>query len=154
MGRDPYESEPPPEQIPAHELGPDAIEERERILAKTGILLTQAARFLAEQGRPPKPGGARIEVQRGHVILAAEILFVPETERRLPWLSNYIGCLPFHSCFISHSVKDRGFCDRLYADLRSEGVKCWYFPEQATWGELVWGEIDRGIRFHDKLVVV
>ena len=35
-----------------------------------------------------------------------------------------------------------------------EGVRCWYFPEDAKWGESVWGEIDRSIRRYDKLVVV
>lgn len=62
--------------------------------------------------------------------------------------------IEFYSCFITHSAKDKHFCERLYADLQANGVRVWYFPEDATWGEAVWGEIDRSIRIYDKLVVV
>ena len=62
--------------------------------------------------------------------------------------------IEFYSCFISYSDKDKEFCERLYADLQAKGVRCWYFPEDATWGKSVWGEIDRSIRVYDKLVVV
>lgn len=62
--------------------------------------------------------------------------------------------IEFYSCFISHSGKDRTFCERLYADLQAKGVRVWYFPEDAKWGESVWGEIDRSIKIYDKLVVV
>ncbi len=60
----------------------------------------------------------------------------------------------FYKCFISHSSKDKRFCDRVYADLQAKGVRCWYFPEDATWGKSVWGEIDRSIKLYDKLVVI
>jgi hypothetical protein len=62
--------------------------------------------------------------------------------------------LQFYSCFISYSDKDKDFVKRLYADLQSKGVRTWYFPEDAKWGERVWGEIDRGIEIYDKIVVV
>jgi len=60
----------------------------------------------------------------------------------------------FFSCFISHSAKDKRFCERLYADLQANNVAVWYFPEDAKWGESVWGEIDRSIKIYDKLIVV
>ncbi len=60
----------------------------------------------------------------------------------------------FYSCFVSHSAKDKRFCERLYADLQAKGVRVWYFPEDAKWGETVWGEIDRSIKVYDKLIVV
>ncbi len=60
----------------------------------------------------------------------------------------------FYSCFISHSAKDKRFCERLYADLQAKSVRVWYFPEDAKWGEPVWGEIDRSIKIYDKLIVV
>jgi hypothetical protein len=62
--------------------------------------------------------------------------------------------LQFYSCFISYSDKDRDFVEYLYKDLQSNGVRTWYFPEDAKWGESVWGEIDRAIKIYDKLVVV
>jgi len=60
----------------------------------------------------------------------------------------------YYTCFISHSSKDKRFCDRLYADLRAQYVQAWYFPKSARWGETVWGEIDRSIERYDKVVVV
>jgi TIR domain/Pentapeptide repeats (8 copies) len=60
----------------------------------------------------------------------------------------------FYSCFISYSAKDNLFCERLYADLQAKTVRVWRFPENAIWGESMWGEIDQGIKSYDKLVVV
>ena len=60
----------------------------------------------------------------------------------------------FYSSFISHSTKDKRFCERLYADLQAKAVRVWYFPEDAKWGETVWGEIDSSIKIYDKLIVV
>jgi uncharacterized protein YjbI with pentapeptide repeats len=60
----------------------------------------------------------------------------------------------FYSCFISYSTKDDALVQRLYADLQGKGVRCWLFPEDAKWGESVWGEIDKGIKLYDKLLVV
>jgi uncharacterized protein YjbI with pentapeptide repeats len=60
----------------------------------------------------------------------------------------------FYSCFISYSEHDREFAERLHTDLEAKHVRCWLFSEDAKWGETVWGEIDRGIKRYDKLVVV
>ena len=62
--------------------------------------------------------------------------------------------IQYFTCFISHSRKDQRFCDRLNTDLRNNNVRSWYFPEDATWGKTVWGEIDHNIKGYDKLVVV
>jgi hypothetical protein len=60
----------------------------------------------------------------------------------------------FYSCFISHSSKDREFVERLYTDLQSNGVRCWYAPEDLKIGEPFLLGIDQGIRLHDKLLLV
>src|SRR5260370_18079392 len=60
----------------------------------------------------------------------------------------------FYSSFISHSSKDRDFAERLYTDLQAKGARCWYFPQDAAWGQRVWGEIDRAIKIYDNLVVI
>ena len=73
----------------------------------------------------------------------------------ITYASSLVGKpFQFFSSFISHSSKDQAFSDRLYADLLSKGVRTWYFPEDAKWGETVWGEIDRSIKIYDKLIVV
>jgi TIR domain/Pentapeptide repeats (8 copies) len=78
---------------------------------------------------------------------------VPETF--LDYMHTLVGqAIQYFTCFISHSHHDQLFCNRLKADLRSHDVPSWYFPEDATWGETVWGEIDRSIKRYDKLVVI
>ncbi|MBI3913676.1 MAG: toll/interleukin-1 receptor domain-containing protein [Chloroflexi bacterium] len=78
---------------------------------------------------------------------------VPETF--ITYARSLVGQpIEFYSCFISHSAKDKQFAERLYADLQAKNVRTWYFPEDAKWGEPVWGEIDRSIRIYDKLIVV
>lgn len=62
--------------------------------------------------------------------------------------------IQYYSCFIAHSSKDRLFSEKLYADLVENGVRTWYFPEDARWGKRVWGEIDLSIKEIDKLLVV
>jgi TIR domain-containing protein/pentapeptide repeat protein len=64
------------------------------------------------------------------------------------------SAIEFYSCFISHSTRDKRFCQRLHADLQAQGVRTWYFTEDAIWGKTVWGEIDRSIKIYDKLIIV
>jgi TIR domain/Pentapeptide repeats (8 copies) len=76
-------------------------------------------------------------------------------ENFIVFMHSLVGkAFEFYSCFISHSARDGEFVDRLYADMQANGVRCWSFPEDAKWGESVWGEIDRSIHTYDKLVVV
>jgi len=62
--------------------------------------------------------------------------------------------LQFYSCFISYSQHDERFAQRLNMDLAASGIRSWLFAEDAKWGTAVWGEIDRSIRIHDKVIVV
>lgn len=41
-------------------------------------------------------------------------------------------------------------CERLHADLQAKGVRVWYFPEDAKWGESVWVEIDRCTKVQER----
>lgn len=62
--------------------------------------------------------------------------------------------IDFYSCFISYSAKDESFANRLYADLRAKGVRCWYAPEDLKIGDPLRLSIDRSINVHDKLLLV
>ncbi len=71
----------------------------------------------------------------------------------------YIGSLvgrpiEFYSCFISYSSKDQEFADRLYADLQSKGVRCWFAPHDIKGGRKLHEQLDEAIRLHDKLLLV
>jgi hypothetical protein len=64
------------------------------------------------------------------------------------------SAIDLYSCFISHSSKDKEFAERLYADLQSNGVRCWYAPHHMEIGAPILNEIDKAIRVHDKLLLI
>ncbi len=62
--------------------------------------------------------------------------------------------LSYFSCFISYSSKDQRFAERLYDDLRKQGIRCWFAPEDLRIGERLRTGIDESIRKYDKLLLV
>ena len=62
--------------------------------------------------------------------------------------------IEYYSCFISYSSKDEDFAKRLYADLQSHGVRCWFAPEDMKIGDEIRSRIDESIRIYDKLLLV
>jgi uncharacterized protein YjbI with pentapeptide repeats len=60
----------------------------------------------------------------------------------------------FYSCFISYSTKDERLAKRLYTDLQSRGVRCWFAPEDLKIGDRFRHRIDEAIRVHDKLLLL
>jgi hypothetical protein len=62
--------------------------------------------------------------------------------------------LPFYSCFISHSSRDQAFAERLHADLRGKGVRCWFTPEDMSIRDEVLPSLHRALGQHDKLLLV
>ena len=72
-----------------------------------------------------------------------------------------------YTCFISYFSRDREFAQKLCLDLQIRGVRCWTFPADAKVGRWVpettssselglWvtGDVEKGILYYDKLVVV
>jgi len=72
----------------------------------------------------------------------------------IPSLVGSLKPIDFYSCFISCSKKDRLFADRLYANLRSKGVRCWFAPEDLKIGDHYHQRIDESIRLYDKLILI
>jgi uncharacterized protein YjbI with pentapeptide repeats len=62
--------------------------------------------------------------------------------------------IQFYSCFISYSMKDQDFADRLYADLQGKGIRCWFAPHDIVAGKKVHEQIDEAIRVYDRLVLI
>ena len=62
--------------------------------------------------------------------------------------------IDYYTCFISYSSKDQAFADRLYVDLQSKGVRCWFAPEDMKIGDNIHVRIDESIRLYDKLLLV
>ncbi len=72
----------------------------------------------------------------------------------IPSLLGSLKPIDHYSCFISYSSKDDAFARRLYADLQSQNVRCWFAPEDLKWGDKIRTGIDEAIRIHDKLLLV
>jgi hypothetical protein len=73
----------------------------------------------------------------------------------ITYIRSLVGkTIEYYSCFISYSSKDEAFAKRLYADLQSNNVRCWFAPEDLKWGEKIRSGIDEAIRLHDKLLLV
>jgi hypothetical protein len=62
--------------------------------------------------------------------------------------------IEFHSCFISCSSHDRALADRLHADLRARGLRCWYAREDLRIGDRFQDRIEASIRDFDKVMIV
>jgi hypothetical protein len=62
--------------------------------------------------------------------------------------------IEFYSCFISYSSKDQECANRLYADLRQKGVRCFIATEDLKIGDRFRTRINDEIRVHDKLMVI
>jgi uncharacterized protein YjbI with pentapeptide repeats len=68
---------------------------------------------------------------------------------------SWIGMpIEFHSVFLSHSSLDKAFARKLYGDLRSVGVKCWFDERQILPGDNILDLVDQGIKVWDKLLLV
>jgi hypothetical protein len=70
----------------------------------------------------------------------------------LPSLFN--TAIQFYSCFISYSRKDKGFAERLYADLQKSGVRCWFDAHDMPIGAKIIDSIDEAIRLRNKLLLI
>jgi hypothetical protein len=77
---------------------------------------------------------------------------IKESSRNLAIDLQQIG--PYYSVFISYASKNSEFVDRLYADLQSNGVRCWYAPEDMKIGGKILDSLYEGIRTHEKLLLV
>ena len=72
----------------------------------------------------------------------------------IPSLVGSLKPIDYYSSFISYSSRDHAFAERLYANLQSKGVRCWFAPHDMRIGDEIRSRIDESIRVHDKLLLV
>jgi hypothetical protein len=76
-------------------------------------------------------------------------------ENFITYMKSLTGtAIEFYSCFISYSMKDQKFVERIYADLQANGVRCWFAPSDVQSGRKIHEQIDEAIKVHDKLLLV
>jgi len=69
----------------------------------------------------------------------------------LPSLLN--EAIQFYSCFISYNHTDKAFARRLHDTLQGRGIRCWFDEKQLRPGDDIYEEVDRGIRYWDKVLL-
>jgi hypothetical protein len=62
--------------------------------------------------------------------------------------------IKFYSCFICYSSKDQAIAKRLYNDLQSNGVRCWYARKDLKPGDFYRDRIDESIRMYEKVLLI
>jgi len=78
---------------------------------------------------------------------------VPDTF--ITYMKSFAGTvIQFYSCFISYSTKDQEFAERLYSDLQTNCIRCWFAPHDIQGGKKIHEQIDEAIRLHDKLLLI
>ena len=77
------------------------------------------------------------------------------SESFIEYMHSLVGKpIDYYSAFISYSSQDQAFAERLYADLQTKGVRCWFAPHDLKIGAKIRSSIDASIRLHDKLLLV
>jgi hypothetical protein len=59
----------------------------------------------------------------------------------------------FYSCFISYSHQGKSFARRLHDQLQARGIRCWLDEYQVLPGDDIYGQIDRGVKLWDKVLL-
>jgi hypothetical protein len=89
-------------------------------------------------------GGLPISFLRGCGLPETLIDYLP---------SPFNEAVQFCSCFISYSHSDKPFARRLYDGLQGRGIRCWLDEHQMLPGHDIYEEVDRGIKFWDKVLL-
>jgi len=58
------------------------------------------------------------------------------------------------SCIISHSTRDRKFVERLYADLQTQGIRCWLCPDTLKSNRYIDQHFDRTTQCCEKMLLI
>lgn len=60
----------------------------------------------------------------------------------------------YHSCVLSYATEDQAFAEKLYADLQSKGISCWFAPHDLKVGDKLRTQIYEAMQKQDKLLLI
>jgi hypothetical protein len=96
--------------------------------------------------RSPPPISEQVEIEHSIAL---------QTDRDPAQVSMKEGAATiYYPCFISYSHQDEDFAQKLHADLKSKGVRCWFALQDMRIGDKIRPTIDRSIQAHDKLLLI
>lgn len=82
-----------------------------------------------------------------------KVVGVPQ--QLIDYIPSFVGKpWEYYSCFISYSTIDQDIADRIYADLKNNGVRAWMYKEDIKTGAPLRNKIDVTIKLHDKLLLI
>lgn len=62
--------------------------------------------------------------------------------------------IAYQSVFISYSTSDEEFATRVYDDLQTNGVRCWFAPHDMQGGKKTYEQIDAAIQQQERLLLI
>ncbi len=72
----------------------------------------------------------------------------------ITYVRSMVGTpIDYYSCFISYNHTDKAFARRVHDTLQGRGIRCWLDEKQMLPGDDIYEEIDRGIRYWDKVLL-
>lgn len=75
-------------------------------------------------------------------------------EEFITYIPSLTGqAIEFYSCFISYNHQDKAFARRVHDTLQGRGIRCWLDEKQMNPGDDIYREIERGIRYWDKVLL-
>jgi uncharacterized protein YjbI with pentapeptide repeats len=75
-------------------------------------------------------------------------------EKLVDYVQGENNAFRFQSCFISYSLKDQAFAEKIGGDLESNGVQCWFAPEKLNCGERIYAQLDQKKHHYRVLLVI
>ena len=60
----------------------------------------------------------------------------------------------YHSCVLSYATEDQAFAEKLYTDLQSNRVPCWFAPHDLKIGDKLHTQIYEAIQKNNKLLLI
>ncbi len=60
----------------------------------------------------------------------------------------------YHTCVLSYATEDQAFAEKLYMDLQSKGISCWFAPHDLKIGDKMRTQIYEAIQGKDKLLLI
>lgn len=86
------------------------------------------------------------------------LLRVPQsdpTQPLIPTATRPQSVLPeYYSCVLSYATEDQAFAEKLYADLQSQSISCWFAPHDLKTGDKLRTQIYKAVQTQDKLLLI
>lgn len=99
----------------------------------------------------------RVAIEQLHPPLSPSSAAQQNASFQLPVLAptqHPTGSSGYHSCVLSYATEDQVFAEKLYADLQSKDISCWFAPHDLKIGDKVRDRIYEAVQKQNKLLLI